>query len=141
MGKSILLAAATTSLLVALLHVYVIARGASAYRTFGAGEKLASMAELGSWMPALLTSGICAVFLVFAAYCLSAAGLLPPLPFLKVSLICIAMIYTLRGAAIVLAVPMKLSSFGSYSSLVSLLTGLLHATAVWLAWPALSAGA
>ena len=137
---STLIAAATASLLVALLHVYVIVRGAPAYRTFGAGETLAAMAERGSWLPALLTSGITAVFLVFAAYYLSAAGLLPALPFLKIAMIGIAAIYTLRGAMVAMALRVKMSAFDFYSSLVSLAIGLLHVGAVWLAWPALSAG-
>lgn len=136
---SLLIAAAAASFLVALLHVYVILRGAPAYRTFGAGEALASLAERGSWLPALLTSGITAVFLVFTAYYLSGAGLFPHLPFLKFAMIGIATIYTLRGAVIVLAVRMKMSQFDFYSSLVSLLVGLLHVAALWLAWPALSA--
>lgn len=136
---SILIAAAATSFLVALLHVYVIVRGAPAYRSFGAGETLAGMAERGSWLPALLTGGITAVFLVFTAYYLSGAGLLPQLPFLKWAMIGIAAIYTLRGAMVALAVRMKMSPFDFYSSLVSLLVGLLHVAALWLAWPALSA--
>lgn len=138
LSTSMLIAAAATSLLVALLHVYVIARGAPAYRSFGAGEKLAGMAEHGSWLPALLTSGITAVFLVFMAYYLSGAGVLPHLPFLKFAMIGIAAIYTLRGVMVALAVRMKLSPFDFYSSLVSLLVGLLHVAALWLAWPDLS---
>ena len=135
---SILSAAAVTSALVALLHVYVIVQGAPAYRSFGAGEALAGMAERGSWLPALLTAVITAVFLVFAAYYLSGAGLLPPLPFPKLAMIGIAAIYTLRGAMVAMALHAPMSPFDFYSSLVSLLVGLLHAGAVWLAWPALA---
>jgi len=138
LSTSMLIAAAASSLLVALLHVYVIARGAPAYRSFGAGEKLSGMAERGSWLPALLTCGITAVFLLFMAYYLSGAGVLPHLPFLKFVMSGIAAIYTLRGVMIALAVRMKLSPFDFYSSLVSLLVGLLHVAALWLAWPALS---
>lgn len=138
-ATSVLVSAAFASLLVALLHVYVILRGAPAYRTFGAGETLASMAERGSWLPALLTSAITAVFLVFAAYYLSAAGLLPVLPYLKWGMIGIAALYTLRGAMVVLALRIRMSAFDFYSSLVSLAVGLLHAAALWLAWPALAA--
>ncbi|MFP5393323.1 MAG: hypothetical protein ACLGI6_17520 [Gammaproteobacteria bacterium] len=141
MTKSILISAAATSLLVALLHVYVIANGAPAYRRFGAGETLASMAEQGSWLPALLTAGITAVFMLFAAYYLSGAGLLPQLPFLRIGMIGIAAIYTLRGAMVALALHQTMSPFDFYSSLVSLLVGLLHLAGLWLAWPALAAGA
>jgi hypothetical protein len=137
MATSLLVAAALTSILVALLHVYVIFRGAPAYRAFGAGETLASMAERGSWLPALLTWGITAVFLGFAAYYLSGAGLLPHLPFLTFALVGIAALYTLRGAMVAMAVRVKMSAFDFYSSLVSLLLGVLHIAAVWQAWPVL----
>lgn len=137
MASSLLIAAATASFLVALLHVYVIVRGAPAYRSFGAGETIAAMAERGSWLPALLTGGITVVFLVFMAYYLSGAGLVSPLPFLQWGMIGIAAIYMLRGAMIALAVAMPMSAFDFYSSLVSLLVGLLHGAALWQAWPAL----
>jgi len=97
------------------------------------------MAERGSWLPALLTSGIAVVFLVFMTYYLSGAGLAPPLPFLHWAMIGIAAIYTLRGAMLALAMIMPMSAFDFYSSLASLLVGLLHMAALWHAWPALSA--
>lgn len=133
------LAAAATSVLAALLHIYIIVRGASAYRAFGAGERLARLAERGSWRPAVLTSGIAGVFLVFAAYYLAGGGLVPPLPFLKWGMIAIAAVYTLRGGVIVLAAGMAMSPFMVWSSLLSLMIGVLHGVAVWTAWPGLVA--
>lgn len=125
--------AAWCSVAVALLHVYVIAQGAWAYRYFGAGEDLATMAEQGSWFPALLTSGITIVFCVFAAYFFSAANWIPRLPFFKWALIGIAAIYTLRGAVVLPALlfGMKLSAFDLWSSLTSLAIGLIHCLAAW----------
>jgi hypothetical protein len=130
---SLLIASAACSIVVALLHVVVIAQGAPAYRYFGAGERLASLAEQGSWWPALITSGITGVFLVFAAYYLAAAGVLPKLPGLAWGLIGIAAVYSLRGA---LLIPVwltgrALSPFEVASSLISLSIGLLHVAAVW----------
>lgn len=139
LSTSLLIAAAATSGLVAVLHIYVIARGAPAYRAFGAGDKLADMAERGSWWPALLTGAITAAFLLFGAYYLSGAGLVPSLPFLTVAMTGIAALYTLRGAAVAMALRVKMSAFDFYSSLVSLLVGALHMAALWSAWPALPA--
>ncbi|RRN43929.1 hypothetical protein EHV23_11090 [Lautropia dentalis] len=62
--RYLLMSSACCSLLVALLHVFVIINGAPAYRFFGAGETLASMAEQGSWLPGVLTAGIALVFVV-----------------------------------------------------------------------------
>jgi hypothetical protein len=136
---SLLIAAAVTSVAVALLHVYVIAKGAPAYRFFGAGERLATMAERGSWVPALITWGITFTFMVFAAYYLSAAGLLHELPFLPLGLLVIAALYTLRGAALLplLLIGRPLTPFERWSSLVSLAIGLLHWAAAWTygIWP------
>lgn len=131
--QNLLVAAAACSVLVALLHVYVIAQGPWAYRYFGAGEQLAVLAEQGSWIPTVLTSFITLAFLVFAAYYLAGADLLPQLPLLRIGLAGIAALYTLRGAMLLplwmVGVPMTI--FGVWSSLVSLAIGLLHCAAAW----------
>lgn len=134
--RNLMLISAACSVLVALLHVYVIIQGPWAYRFFGAGETLAGMAEQGSWLPDLLTTGITIVFLIFAAYFAAGAGLFPPLPYMRAALIGIAAIYTLRGA---LLIPVwlsgiQISAFDAWSSFVSLGIGLLHCAAVlfWL---------
>ncbi|MDF3835361.1 hypothetical protein P3W85_20725 [Cupriavidus basilensis] len=127
--------AAWCSVAVALLHVYVIVQGPWAYRFFGAGEQLATMAEQGSWVPTLLTSGITIVFFAFAAYYFAAASWIPRLPFFKWALIGIAAVYTLRGAMVIpaLLVGMKISPFDLWSSLTSLAIGLIHCLAAWQA--------
>lgn len=84
----------------ALLHLAIIFVGASAYRYFGAAD-LAPLAEQGSAMPALITSLLVILFAVWGAYALSGAGVLRPLPLLRVALVLIAAIYTLRGLAVI----------------------------------------
>ena len=49
---------------ISLLHLLIIIGGAEWYRFFGAGEGMATQAEQGSMMPALVTLGIALVFLV-----------------------------------------------------------------------------
>lgn len=134
--RNLMLISAGCSALVALLHIYVIVKGPRAYRFFGAGETLTGMAERGSWVPDLLTAGITLVFLVFAAYFAAGAGVIPLLPYMRLALIGIAAIYTLRGA---LLVPVwlsgtRVSAFDVWSSLVSLGIGLIHCAAVALWW-------
>ncbi len=131
----LLILSALCSFLVALLHVYVIAKGAQAYRFFGAGETLASMAERGSWIPGSLTAVITLVFVVFGLYYIAAAGWqLWSLPMLKTGLVVIAAIYTLRGAAVLPALlfRMNISAFDLWSSWISLAIGVLHCLATWL---------
>ncbi|MDC8758954.1 hypothetical protein [Janthinobacterium fluminis] len=138
-ARLLLIGAASLSVLVALLHVYVIVQGAWAYRYFGAGEKIATMAEQGSWFPALLTAGVTLVFMIFAAYYLSGASVVPALPFLRLAMAAIAAIYTLRGIMVVAAVFMHLTPFEIGSSLASLAIGLVHCAALALTWSYLPA--
>jgi hypothetical protein len=58
-----------------LLHLGCIAGGASWYRFFGAGEKMARMAERG-WRAVPVTVLIAAVLALWSAYAFSAAGVL-----------------------------------------------------------------
>lgn len=114
----------------ALLHVAIIFVGPAGYRYFGAGD-LAPLAEQGSAVPALITSLLVALFAAWGAYALSGAGVLRPLPLLRVALVLIAAIYTLRGLAVIpelillarggLTAP-RMAVF----SAVSLAIGLLH---------------
>lgn len=129
-GRRWLLLAAAGSFAVALLHAVIIGIGAPAYRYFGAGD-LAPLAEQGSPMPALITSFLVVLFAVWGAYALSGAGVIRRLPLLRVGLILIAAIYTLRGLLLIpeliqlgrgaLAAP-RMAVF----SAVSLAIGILH---------------
>jgi putative oxidoreductase len=124
-----LILASLINFAIAGLHIYIITRGAPAYRTFGAGEDMARAAEKGSIIPALVTFGIAFVFFIWGLYALAGARVIPELPWTRAILITIATIYVLRGAGVVL-VPMfgiKLNSFLIITSLVSLTAGLLHA--------------
>ena len=100
MGNQWLKLGGILSFAVALLHVVVIFVGASAYRYFGAGEEMASAAESGSAFPALLTFVLVAVFAVWGFYGLSGARVIRRLPLLKIALLLIGAIYTLRGVAV-----------------------------------------
>lgn len=136
----LLIAGGCCSLIIALLHVVIVAGGPSWYRYFGAGEEMALMAEEGSWYPALLTLGIAALFAIWAAYAFSGAGFVKKLPLLKPGLIIIAVIYILRGLA---AVPTVITADDNYSqeladkpyfmivtSVISLTIGIFYALGI-----------
>ncbi len=88
------------SFAIAFLHVVIIFIGAPAYRYFGAGEDMATAAESGSAFPALLTLFLVAIFAIWGFYGLSGAGIIRRLPLLKIALILIGAVYTLRGVAV-----------------------------------------
>jgi len=132
-----LILAGLGSALVALLHAVIIFLGAPAYRYFGAAD-LAPLAERGSPMPAVITGFLVLIFAVWALYAFSGAGLGPRLPLLRLGLIAIAAIYTLRGLMLLpelfalasgkLAVP-RMAVFSAVSLFIGLcyVAGLLRA--------------
>jgi hypothetical protein len=79
-----LLVGAGLSVLAGLLHVAIIIGGPAWYRVVHAGARVIDSEVRGSWYAPVITLAIAIVLLVWAAYALSAAGALPPLPLLQV---------------------------------------------------------
>jgi hypothetical protein len=117
------------SLLAAFLHIAIIIGGPAWYRFFGAGERLAQLAEQGSPIPGAITALIAAVLMLWGLYAYAGAGLVRRPPWLKSILIIITGIYLLRGMALL---PMALfmlhvvDGFLILSSLICLAIGMLH---------------
>jgi hypothetical protein len=141
-----LVAGAALTAVAALLHLACIAFGASWYRAMGAGEHMARMAEAGDWRAAAITLAITWVLALWAAYALSAAGLLPRLPLLRVAMCAITAVYLLRGlAGLLLALtasaaltPERSPAFWLWSSAICLALGGIHLLGLRQAWPTLS---
>jgi len=136
-----LLIAALLSSLAAVLHLGVILGGAPWYRFFGAGERMARMAEAGHWVPPLLTLAIAGLLFAWGACALMAGGWTTGLdglrPWLKPALSLITAVYLLRGLAVVavaLWVPAQLSAFVVWSSLICLAYGLVHLAGLIQVW-------
>lgn len=131
---------ACLSAIASLLHVGIIIGGGPWYRFFGAGEKMAAASEAGSPYPALVTLAIALVLGAWAAYGLSGAGVLAPLPLLKLALVAITSIYLLRGLAIVpllLFARPKATPFLIWSSLICIGYGVVHLVGVAQTWSTL----
>jgi hypothetical protein len=132
-----LLLGAALSALAALLHVGCIIFGASWYRFFGAGEKMAQMASAGSWRPTIVTAMIAAVLLMWSLYALSGAGAIPRLPLLRLALCAITGVYLLRGIAVfplVMFSPGRSTAFWWWSSAICLVIGLVHLVGLRQVW-------
>lgn len=135
-----LVLAGAGSLAASALHLACIVGGAEWYRFFGAGERMARMAERGHWYPTVLTLGIAAVLGAWALYAWSGAGLIPRLPLLRPGLCLITGVYLLRALAFVPLQPFfpgNSAAFWYWSSGVCLVLGLLHALGLRQAWPRL----
>jgi uncharacterized protein YhhL (DUF1145 family) len=132
-----LIVAGCLSAIAALLHVAIVVGGPNWYRFFGAGERLAKAAEDGKWYPALVTLGIATVLGLWAAYALSGAGVLQPLPFLKIGLCIITGIYLVRGLAIIpfmILAREKATPFIFWSSIICMLYGVTHLLGLAQVW-------
>ena len=138
MGSALLCGAALLSFIVAVLHLWIIAIGAPAYRYTGAGESMVRLAEQGSVIPALVTSGAIALFVLAGLYPLSAAGWVPRLPFLRLGLVCIAAVYTGRGLVLIAqlahAGPAGPPTRELVFSAISLAIGLVYIAAMAAVW-------
>ena len=143
-GGRLLKAGAVSSASIAILHVGILIAGAPAFRYFGAGERMAQMAERGSLAPSVWTIAITVVFLVWTLFALSGAGVLRRLPLLRTGLVAVAAVYTLRGLVLGPQLVWFLSGYTDavpprylLFSAASLLAGLIHIAGTHRAWRAL----
>lgn len=132
-----LVAGGGLSAVAALMHIGCIIFGASWYRFFGAGEKMAIMAEQGLIKPSIITSFIVIVLSIWSLYAFSAAGVIGRLPFVRLALIVITAIYLVRGVAgfYFVSNPIGRSpEFWVWSSLICLFIGFVHLIGLVQQW-------
>lgn len=135
-----LVCGAMASFLVAALHIYIIIAGAPGYRYFGAGEEFAQAAETGKYFPAIVTSGIVIMFVVFGVFALAGAGVIQELPLMRYIILLVGIGYTLRGFVLFVELAASLNIFAwregvrpqdPIFSAVSLLFGVVHLLGWW----------
>ncbi|MCI0913326.1 hypothetical protein [Pseudomonas putida] len=128
----VLVLGAVLSLMAATLHVVAIIMGPSGYRLFGAGERFVRAAEKGKIHPPLITLAIALVLVSWAAYALSGAGIIRPLPLLRPTLVGVTLVYLVRGliGPFFLAGTGRTIQFIAVSSAVCTLFGLVHLVGV-----------
>lgn len=132
-----LLISGTLSAIAALLHLGCIYFGASWYRFFGAGEEMALLADQGSYQPTIVTLGIFSILSLWSLYAFSAAGIIFRLPFIRLVLILITLIYSVRGIAgffLVFSPLGRSPEFWVWSSLICLVFGVFHMLGLKLQW-------
>jgi len=137
-GGGWLAVAGFLSLSAALAHLAAIAGGPAWYRAMGAGERIARGVERGDAFPVIVTLGISLILLGWAAYAASGAGLIGRLPLRRPALIAITAVYLGRGLALfwpgLLRRPDLSSAFITWSSLIVIAIGVVHAIGLWKAW-------
>jgi hypothetical protein len=137
-----LFAGASLSVVIALAHFAMPVIGPSAYRWFGA-PPLARAVERGEVMwPTLLTVSVATVFVIWALYAMSGAGMGRRLPLLRTALSIISVIYLLRGLQVVREVMVLLDGqpipprFAVFSA-ISLLAGVFYLAGTVFRWKGL----
>lgn len=138
-----LIAAGLSTALAALAHLGCIIFGGAWYRVLGAGEQMARMAEAGHWYPAVVTSGIAAVLVLWSLYAFSGAGFIKRLPLLRSVLCLIATIFLIRAVSFVWLMPIfpgNSATFWLVSSSICLMIGSFYAIGTRQRWAELSAG-
>ena len=139
-GRSLLAVGGSLSAAIAVLHVIVIVIGPAGYRYFGAPDEFARMTEAGSPSPAILTALFAIIFAVWAVYGFGGARMIQRPPMVRLGLVVISGVYTLRGMS---AVPEALLLMRNPSafpprflvfSIVSLAVGAIYALGTKQAW-------
>jgi len=132
-----LIIAGTLSAIAAVLRIGCIIFGAPWYRFFGAGEKMAALAEQGSLQPTFITSIIVLVLSVWSLYAFSAAGLIFRLPLVRLALILITLVYLVRGIGGFFLINSRMENspeFWLWSSVVCLVFGAFHLVGLIQRW-------
>ena len=146
MANEYLMLAGSLSFLAALLHIGVIIGGPAWYRFFGAGERMATMAEKGMLRPSIITLFIAIILAIWGGLAWSGADLIPQIPYLKFFLILITLVYLIRGILGLIApfitnhqyVTQNGVKFWMWSSTICIVIGLVHLLGLRQTWSSLS---
>jgi uncharacterized protein YhhL (DUF1145 family) len=106
----------------------------------GAGEQMAVLAEQGSSQPTLITIVITLVLSVWSLYALSAAEIIFKLPFVRIILVLITLVYLVRGVAGFFLINSSLGrspEFWLWSSAICLFFGIIHLVGLKQQWASL----
>ena len=132
-----LLIGGSLSVTIAVMHLGCLPIGPSCYRFLGAGEQMAVLAESGHWYPPVITSAIAAIFLVWALYAFSAAGIPVRLPLARLVVALITSVYLLRGIAfqpLMKYFPGSSLAFWLFTSAIAVVIGSIHLVGLLQVW-------
>ncbi|MDS7928522.1 hypothetical protein RMB13_03365 [Acinetobacter sp. V102_4] len=133
--NALLYIAALLTFCAALLHFVCVFWGANGFRFLGAGKSIVQMVERGHWYPNFIAIVVGLILTVCATYAFFAAKGIHLLPFTKLILSLVAVIFLIRGFAF----PWLKSKFVGnsdlfwyVSSVFCLMLGSLYAVGVYL---------
>ncbi|GLG84468.1 hypothetical protein [Acinetobacter calcoaceticus] len=127
--------AALLTFCAALLHFVCVFWGANGFRFLGAGKTIVRMVERGHWYPNFTAIAVGLILTVCSIYAFLAAKGIQILPFTKLILSLVAVIFLIRGFAFPLLKSKFLGNsdlFWYVSSAFCLILGALYAVGVYL---------
>jgi hypothetical protein len=128
---------AVLSLAAALLHFACLVWGAPGFKFLGADEPIVSMSAAGHWYPPVIAIVVGSILSIWSLYAFSGAGVISPLPYLRLALVAITGIYFLRAVAFPLmkpAFPGNSMMFWLVSSAICLVIALVHLVGLMPVW-------
>lgn len=120
-----LLLAAALCVIAAALHFACLVWGAAGYRFLGAGEKVVAAVEAGDRRPHVSAIVVGSMLLVWAAYAMAGAGVLPAMPLMRPVLFLIAGVLLARAVLFPLLLPAFPGNSMKFWLLSSLAVGVL----------------
>lgn len=135
LSSVVLYLAALLTFCAALLHFICVFWGAKGFQFLGAGKSIVQMVERGHWYPTFTAIAVGLILTICSIYAFLAAKGIQILPFTKLILSIVAVIFLIRG----LAFPWLKSRFVGNSDLFwyvsssfCLILGTLYAVGVYL---------
>jgi len=97
--STVLYIAALLTFFAALLHFVCVLWGANGFRFLGAGKSIVQMVERGHWYPNFTAIAVGLILTVCSIYAFFAARGIHILPFTKIILSMVAIVFLIRGFA------------------------------------------
>ncbi|MGN2484925.1 hypothetical protein [Acinetobacter calcoaceticus] len=135
LSNALLYIAALLTFCAALLHFVCVFWGANGFRFLGAGKSIVQMVERGHWYPNFTAIAVGLILTVCSIYAFLAAKGIQILPFTKLILSLVAVVFLIRGFAFPLLKSKFLGNsdlFWYVSSAFCLILGALYAAGVYL---------
>ncbi len=133
----ILVLGAVLPILGGLLHILIIFGGYYWHQYFHAPQFILESVSAGTWLAPIAGIIVASLFILSGLYALSAAGLVRRLPFLKLGLLVIGILFTVRGLLLFHLIywkPEVIDAFRVISGLIFLFSGLAFLVGTYFRW-------
>lgn len=97
MQNTVFKLAGLINILIAIGHIVCLFWAHRVFELTGVGEEMSKLADINPIIPYVITVIVAIIFLIFGLYAFSAAGIIRPLPLLKLGVLLITAVFLFRG--------------------------------------------